>query len=95
LEKIVEKMSHNPAKLFDIEKRGFIREGYFADLVLVDLESPWKATRENNFYKCGWSPFDGFTFASQITHTFVNGHLAYENGNFSSQRNARRLTFNR
>ena len=95
LEKLVEKMSHNPAKLFDIEKRGFIREGYYADLVLVDLDNPWEATRENVFYKCGWSPFDGFTFASKITHTFVNGHLAYENGSFSGERNARRLTFNR
>jgi len=81
--------------LFDIEKRGFIREGYFADLVLVDLESSWEAKRENALYKCGWSPFDGFTFASKITHTFVNGHLAYENGNFSGERNARRLTFDR
>ncbi|MFK7812874.1 MAG: dihydroorotase [Maribacter sp.] len=95
LEKLVEKMCHNPAKLFDIEKRGFIREGYFADLVLVDSKSPWEATRENTFYKCGWSPFDGFTFTSQITHTFVNGHLAYENGNFSGEQNARRLTFTR
>lgn len=95
LEKLVEKMCHNPAKLFDIEKRGFIREGYFADLVLVDMDNPWEATQENTFYKCGWSPFDGFTFASKITHTFVNGHLAYENGGFSGARNARRLTFNR
>jgi len=95
LEKLVEKMCHNPARLFDIEKRGFIREGYFADLVLVDLESSWEAKRENALYKCGWSPFDGFTFASKITHTFVNGHLAYENGNFSGERNARRLTFDR
>ncbi|TMM59599.1 dihydroorotase [Maribacter algarum] len=95
LEKLVEKMSHNPAKLFDIEKRGFIREGYFADLVLVDLDNPWEVTRENAHYKCGWSPFDGFTFASKITHTFVNGHVAYENGNFSVERNARRLTFDR
>lgn len=95
LEKLVEKMCHNPAILFDIEKRGYIREGYFADLVLVDLERPWEATRENTNYKCGWSPFDGFTFTSKITHTFVNGHLAYENGNFSGQRNARRLTFDR
>jgi len=95
LEKLVEKMCHNPAKLFDIEKRGFIREGYFADLVLVDLDSSWKATNENTFYKCGWSPFGGFTFASKITHTFVNGHLAYENGSFSAERNARRLTFER
>ncbi|MEP3209064.1 MAG: dihydroorotase [Maribacter sp.] len=95
LEKIVEKMCHNPAKLFDIEKRGFIREGYFADLVLVDLDSAWQVTSGNTFYKCGWSPFDGFTFASKITHTFVNGHLAFENGNFSDERNARRLTFER
>ena len=95
LEKLVEKMCHNPAKLFDIEKRGFIREGYYADLVLVDLESSWEATRENNFYKCGWSPFEGFTFDAKITHTFVNGHLAYENGSFSEERNARRLTFDR
>ncbi len=95
LEKLVEKMCHNPTKLFDIEKRGFIREGYYADLVLVDLESSWEATRENNFYKCGWSPFEGFTFDAKITHTFVNGHLAYENGSFSEERNARRLTFDR
>jgi dihydroorotase len=95
LEKMVEKMCHNPAKLFDIEKRGFVKEGYFADLVLVDMESSWQANRENNLYKCGWSPFDGYTFASKITHTFVNGHLAYENGNFSKKRNARRLTFDR
>ena len=95
LEKLVEKMCHNPAKLFDIEKRGFIREGYYADLVLVDMDNAWEATQENAFYKCGWSPFDGFTFSSKITHTFVNGHLAYENGNFSGERNARRLTFDR
>lgn len=95
LEKLVEKMCHNPAKLFEIEKRGYIREGYFADLVLVDLENSWEATSENDLYKCGWSPFDGFTFSSKITHTFVNGHLAYENGSFSGVRNASRLTFDR
>ncbi|MFS4494246.1 dihydroorotase [Maribacter sp. 2308TA10-17] len=95
LEKMVEKMCHNPAKLFDIEKRGFVKEGYFADLVLVDLNSSWQANRGNDLYKCGWSPFDGFTFTSKVTHTFVNGHLAYENGNFSAERNARRLTFDR
>jgi len=89
LEKLTVKMCHNPAKLFDIEKRGFIREGYFADLVLVDLNSPWEVAPKNTFYKCGWS------FSSKITHTFVNGHLAYENGNFSDDRNARRLTFDR
>lgn len=95
LEKLVEKMCHNPAKLFDIEKRGYIREGYFADLVLADLNSSWTATPASNFYTCGWSPFDDYTFKSKITHTFVNGHLAFENGNFSEQRNAKRLTFDR
>ncbi len=95
LEKIVEKMCHNPSKLFDIEKRGFIREGYFADLVLVDLDNSWMASRENALYKCGWSPFDGYTFRSSISHTFVNGHLAYDQGDFSPERHAKRLTFNR
>ena len=95
LEKIVEKMCHNPAKLFQIEKRGYIREGYYADLVVVDMDSPWKVDRKNVFYKCGWSPFEGVTFNSKISHTFVNGHLAYENGAFSKKRNAQRLTFNR
>jgi dihydroorotase len=95
LEKMVEKMCHNPAILFDIEKRGYIREGYFADVVLVDLNNPWTVTKENIAYKCGWSPFEGNTFRSKISHTFVNGHLAYENGNFSEQRKAKRLTFNR
>lgn len=95
LEKIVEKMCHNPARLFQINKRGFIKEGYFADLVVVDINDPWKVTKENIAYKCGWSPFQGNTFRSKITHTFVNGHLAYENGLFSHERNAMRLTFNR
>lgn len=95
LEKLAEKMCHNPAKLFDIKKRGFVREGYYADLVIVDLNKSWTATPESNFYKCGWSPFDGHTFASQISHTFVNGHLAFENGRFSDERNAKRLTFER
>lgn len=95
LEKLVEKMCHNPAKLFQIEKRGFIREGYFADLTVADLNANWKVSKENIAYKCGWSPFEGNTFLSKITHTFVNGHLAYENGTFSTQRNARRLTFDR
>ncbi|WP_417885288.1 dihydroorotase [Zunongwangia sp.] len=79
LEKIVEKMSHNPAKLFNIKDRGFIREGYKADLVLVDLNSPWQVKSDNILYKCGWSPFEGFTFKSRITHTFVNGNLVYKN----------------
>jgi len=95
LEKIVEKMCHNPARLFQIKKRGFVKEGYYADLTLVDLQAPWQAGADTNFYKCGWSPFDGHTFRSRITHTFVNGHLAYKNGNISEERNARRLTFDR
>lgn len=95
LEKIVEKMCHNPAKLFQIKKRGFIREGFYADLVVLDLNDSWIVTKENIAYKCGWSPFEGNSFKSRITHTFVNGHLAYENGNFSEERKAMRLTFNR
>ncbi|SHE67924.1 dihydroorotase [Arenibacter palladensis] len=95
LEKIVEKMCHNPAKLFQIKKRGFIREGFYADLVVLDLNDSWTVTKENIAYKCGWSPFEGNSFKSKITHTFVNGHLAYENGNFSQERKAMRLTFNR
>lgn len=95
LERMVEKMCHNPSILFQIEKRGYIKEGYFADLVIVDLDRPWQVTKENIAYKCGWSPFEGTTFKSSITHTFVNGHLAYENGTFSEKRNAMRLTFNR
>ncbi|RAJ13705.1 dihydroorotase [Arenibacter echinorum] len=95
LEKIVEKMCHNPAKLFQIKKRGFIREGFYADLVVLDLNDSWTVTKENIAYKCGWSPFEGNSFKSRITHTFVNGHLAYENGNFSKERKAMRLTYNR
>tara|TARA_R110000796_G_scaffold250788_4_gene380679 strand:+ start:32841 stop:34175 length:1335 start_codon:yes stop_codon:yes gene_type:complete len=95
LEKIVEKMCHNPAILFEIKKRGYIREGYFADLVIADLDNKWIVTKENIAYKCQWSPFEGTTFRSKISHTFVNGHLAYENGKFSEKRNAKRLTFNR
>ena len=95
LEKIVEKAAHNPAILFEIEKRGFIKEGFYADLVLVDLNNAWQVSKSNILYKCGWSPFEGTTFKSKITHTFVNGHLAYANGEFSERRNAKRLTFNR
>lgn len=95
LEKIVQKMCHNPAKLFQVKNRGFIKEGYYADLVVLDLKDSWTVTKENIAYKCGWSPFEGNSFKSKITHTFVNGHLAYENGNFSEERKAMRLTFNR
>ena len=95
LERVVEKMCHNPAICFQIEKRGFVKEGYFADLVLVDLEKSWEVTKENILYKCGWSPFEGATFNAQITHTFVNGHIAYEFGNFDETQRGMRLTFER
>jgi dihydroorotase len=95
LEKIVEKTSHNVAKLFEIEKRGFIREGYFADLVLVDLQKPQTVNKENILYKCGWSPFEGFTFSSTIRATWVNGHLAFHDGTIDHSRKGSRLTFNR
>ena len=95
LEKIVEKMCHNPAILFQIEKRGFLKEGYFADLVIVDINNPWTVKKDNILYKCGWSPFENTTFKSRITHTFVNGSLVYKNFKFYGKKVAKRLTFNR
>ncbi|WP_297982617.1 dihydroorotase [uncultured Chryseobacterium sp.] len=95
LEKLVEKMCHNPAILFEIEKRGFIKEGYKADLVLVDLNEGYTVSKENIHSKCGWSPLEGTQFKNKITHTIINGHLAYENGNFSKQKNAERLLYER
>lgn len=95
LEKVVEKMSHNPAKLFKIEKRGFVKEGYFADLVIVNPGLPWNVKKENILYKCGWSPFEGVNFKSRITHTFVNGQLVYNNFKVKEVRCGERLTFDR
>lgn len=95
IEKAVEKMSHNPAKLFQIEKRGFIKEGYFADLVLIDTNKPYTVSKDNLLYKCGWSPFEGTTFSSSITHTFVNGNLMYNEGVFNEKVKGKRITFNR
>ena len=95
LEKIVEKMCHNPAILFQIEKRGFIREGYKADLVIVDLNAPWAVQPNNTIYKCGWSPFEGTTFKSRVTHTFVNGNLVYKNFKFNGFQKAEALSFDR
>ena len=95
LEKIVEKMCHNPAILFQIEKRGFIKEGFKADLVLVDLNEKYTVAKENILYKCGWSPFEGTEFHSKITHTFVNGFLAFENGKVSEEKYGERLLFDR
>jgi len=95
LEKVVEKMCHNPATLFRVENRGFIREGYFADLVLVDMHNPLKVEKENLFYKCGWSPLEGETLTSQVVKTFVNGHLTFSDGLFNEEIKGKRLTFNR
>lgn len=93
LEKMVQKMSHNVADMFDVDRRGYIREGYFADLVLVDLDKPNTVNKENIWYKCGWSPFEGHTFKSSVTHTFVNGHLAYNNGTIDESQLGERLIF--
>lgn len=95
IEKLVEKACHNPAKIFQIEKRGFIREGYYADLVLLDDDQPQTVTRDNVYYKCGWSPFEGTTFSSTITHTFVNGILMFDNGTFNHEAKGKRITFDR
>lgn len=95
IEKVAEKMSHAVADCFQIEMRGYIREGYFADLVLVDLNASWKVDKSNILYKCGWSPLEGETFHSKITHTVVNGHLAYENGMFDESKKGQRLLFQR
>ncbi|MDW8851486.1 dihydroorotase [Flavobacterium sp. MMLR14_040] len=95
IEKIVEKMCHNPAKIFKIEKRGFIKEGYFADLVIVNPSLPWSVKSENILSKCGWSPFENFTFKSRITHTFVNGELVYNNFKVKDVRSGKRLLFDR
>jgi dihydroorotase len=95
IEKIVEKMCHNPAKIFKIEKRGFIKPGYYADLVLVNPSQPWTVNRDNILYKCGWSPFEGTNFKSRITHTFVNGQLVYENSKVKEIRAGKRMLYNR
>ena len=94
LEQIAEKMCHNPAILFRVEARGYIREGYHADLVVADLDAEWKVSKENVIAKCGWSPFEGHTFKSKVTHTFVNGNLVYENGSFDESTRGDRLLFN-
>ena len=95
LERVVEKMCHNPAVMFHVSKRGFIREGYFADLVLVNLNKPWTVDNGSLLYKCGWSPFEGVTFHAQVTHTWVSGHLAYANGMINDSQLGMRLTFDR
>ena len=95
VEKIVEKMCHNPAKIFKIEKRGFIKVGFYADLVIVNPGLPWNVKKENILAKCGWSPFEGYNFKSRITHTFVNGELVYQNFKVKETPFGMRLLFDR
>ncbi len=95
IEKLVEKSAHNPAILFEIEKRGFLREGYFADIVLVDPNKSWTVEKDNILYQCGWSPFEGTTFSHSIDTTFVNGKKVYEKGRIIESDSAMRLSFNR
>lgn len=95
IEKIIEKMAHNPAKIFKIDRRGFIREGYYADLAIVNPDEAWTVSKENILYQCGWSPFEGTTFSSKITHTFVNGNLVYENQKVNEIQKGKRLAFDR
>ncbi|MES2266097.1 MAG: dihydroorotase [Bacteroidota bacterium] len=95
LEQIAEKMAHNVATIFRIEKRGFIREGYWADLALVNLNSPWQVTKSNILYKCGWSPFEGSTFKAKVVSTIVSGNLVYDNGNLVNEKSGQRMTFTR
>jgi dihydroorotase len=95
LEKAVEKMSHAPADCFQVDKRGYLREGYHADMVLVDDNDPWTVSRGNIFYKCRWSPLEGTQFHSRIKQTFVNGELVYKEGAFDDKVRGQRLLFNR
>ena len=95
LEKIVEKTSHNVAEIYRMVDRGYIREGYFADLVLVDVNNPWEVNSENILYKCGWSPFENQTFKSKISKTFVNGNLVYNAGIFDESKKGFRLKFSK
>ena len=95
VETIVQKMAHNPAVLFQIKNRGFIREGYFADLVLINPDKPWQVEKSNILAKCGWSPFEGNTFQSSVTHTWVSGHLAFAEGKINEEKKGERLIFSR
>ena len=95
LEKIVEKTSHAVAECFQLKERGYIREGYHADLVLVDLNAPQAIAKDSLLYKCQWSPFEGKTFGTTIKKTFINGNLAYDEGKFDESKKGMRLTFDR
>ncbi|HKG68852.1 MAG TPA: amidohydrolase family protein, partial [Segetibacter sp.] len=95
IEKVAEKMTHAVAKCFQIAERGFIREGYYADLVLIDTNKSFTVNEKNILFKCGWSPFESFTFPASVTHTFINGNLVYQNGVFDESHRGMRLKFNR
>ena len=95
LEMMVDKMSHKVAELFEIQERGYIREGYFADLLLINPNKNYIVTKENIAYKCGWSPFEGYSFSHSIDYTFVNGILMQKNGEIQSDTKGHRLQFNR
>ena len=94
IELVVEKMSHAPARLYSVKDRGFIKEGYFADLVLVDLSEKYRVSKDNILYKCGWSPFEGYTFSSTVKKTFVNGELVFDNGVITDNKYGMALEFN-
>jgi dihydroorotase len=95
IEMLAEKMCHNPAILFNIKERGFLREGYWADICIIDPSRPWSVNKDNILSKCGWSPFEETTFRARVTHTLVNGNLVYENGNITENKAAQRLEFDR
>lgn len=95
MERVVEKMCHAPAVCFEVKERGYLREGYWADIAIVDADKPSLVTKEGLYYKCGWSPFEGHTFGSSVSHTIVSGHLAYENGKFNEEKKGERLSFER
>jgi dihydroorotase len=95
LPQIAEKMAHHPAICFQVKERGYIREGYWADLVVVDLKSPWTVSKNNILYQCGWSAFEGKEFKSKVVHTIVSGHLAYSEGKLNEEKMGERLTFSR
>jgi len=95
LEKIVEKMCHKPAECFDIKERGYLREGYMADLAIFNAERTWTVNKNNILYKCGWSPLENYEFTGQVQQTFVNGHLVYDNGQFNEEKMGQRLEFDR
>jgi len=94
-EKIVAKMCHAPAELFRIRERGYLRQGYYADLVLVDPKKPWTVSKNNILSKCGWSPFEGITFGHSVTHTFVNGELVFYDNKINPDVRGKRLFFDR